>query len=624
MKTLRHLPAIRLSIRGKILAAFGAITLIVATMGGYAVHGIHEAGSLVVETFDRPLMTISHARSALANFAAMREVAVRYRSTTEAAGRETLDARLDRLAEDFAADLAIAEARGTSTDAPAAIARIRRTFAEWSEIRSHRDADGEWPAMDALAESIAGDLDLLVELTAGESFLHRQRALSTIEATRWLQVTGGAAALMLTALLTFVLARRIVRPIKAASDVARRIADGDLSFEVPQSSRDETGALLAAMARMQASLREMMAREVARRQSAQMRLVGAIEGSPEAVVLVDDDDRILIVNSQAKAFFAAVAHVLVPGALFAAFQRLVAEQGVLTHAEDGGTGEGRLADGRWLRVSRSPTRDGGTVVIWSDISELKEREAALRLAKDGAEAANRAKTNFLTNMSHELRTPLNAVIGFSEIMAGEMFGPIGTPQYQEFATHILSSGRHLLEVINDILDISKSEAGKLSVVPQPIGVSQMLGECRAIIADQCTKAGLKLDVVPPPEGMEVLADPVKLRQILLNLLSNAVKFTNPGGTVSLLAGQAQDGAVQFIVSDTGIGMRPEDIVVALTPFGQVDTRLARKYEGTGLGLPLTKVLVELHGGVMHIQSEPDVGTVVTVNLPQRKVLAEAA
>lgn len=622
MKAARTRTVGRFTIRGKILAAFGMITAIVAMMGGYAVHGVHEAGSLVVETFDRPLMTISHARSALANFAAMRELVVRQRLEVEPGTRGKLDQRLSDLAQDFTADLSIAEVRGASQQAPAVIERIRQTFRQWNEIVSHRDEGREWVAMDRIAEQIAGDLDLLVELTAGESFLHRQRALATIEATRWLQIAGGGGALLLTALLTFILARRIIHPIQTASNAARRIADGDLAFDVPQTSRDETGALLAAMAKMQASLREMMAREVARRQSAQMRLVGAIEGSPEAVILVDDDDRILIVNSQAKTFFAPVAHALVPGSLFGSFERMTEERGLLSYAEGGS--EGRLADGRWLRVSRTPTRDGGTVVIWSDISELKEREAALRLAKDGAEAANRAKTNFLTNMSHELRTPLNAVIGFSEIMAGEMFGPIGTPQYQEFSTHILSSGRHLLDVINDILDISKSEAGKLTVTPQPIQIAHTLNECRTIIADQCAKAGLKLEVVPPPEGMEVVADPVKLRQILLNLLSNAVKFTNPGGVVTLLAGQAQDGAVQFIVSDTGIGMRTEDIAVALTPFGQIDTRLARKYEGTGLGLSLTKVLVELHGGVMHIESELDVGTVVTVNLPAGDALAEAA
>ncbi len=622
MRTVRPKTVGRLSIRGKIVTAFGVISMIVAAMGGYAVHGVHEAGSLVVETFDRPLMTISHARSAMTNFAAMRELAVRRRLDSEPVGNGPLDDRLDALAADFEADLAIAEARGSSADAPEVINRIRRSFTHWRSTGTREDAEDGNAGTDRLAERISGDLDLLIELTAGESFLHRQRALATIEAARWLQVASGVGALLVTALLTVILARRIVRPIQTASDAARRIADGDLAFEVPQTSRDETGVLLAAMAKMQASLREMMAREVARRQSAQMRLVGAIEGSPEAVLLADDDDRILIVNSQAKQFFSPIAHLLIPGGRFEAFERAALEQGVITPAEAGS--EARLSDGRWLRVIRSPTRDGGTVVIWSDISELKEREEALRLAKDGAEAANRAKTNFLTNMSHELRTPLNAVIGFSEIMAGEMFGPVGTPQYREFSGHILSSGRHLLEIINDILDITKSEAGKLTVAPEPIRVAETLEACRTIIAGQCTKAGLRFELAMPPEEIEVFADPVKLRQILLNLLSNAVKFSDPGGVITLRAAAAPNGMVQFVVSDTGIGMRPEDIEVALTPFGQVDTRLARKYEGTGLGLSLTKVLVELHGGTLLIQSEPEVGTLVTVNLPARNPVAVAA
>jgi len=218
-------------------------------------------------------------------------------------------------------------------------------------------------------------------------------------------------------------------------------------------------------------------------------------------------------------------------------------------------------------------------------------------------------------MSHELRTPLNAVIGFSDIIVGEMFGPIGQPKYKEFAEDILHSGRHLLDVINDILDIARNEAGKLQVDSEPVDIATLFEECRKIVHLQCSQAGLVFDMKLPTEPVQILADAVKARQILLNLLSNAVKFTPAGGQVRLEGAAAGDNLFRITVADTGIGMAPQDIPIALSPFGQLNTGLARKYEGTGLGLPLTKALVELHGGRMSIASTPGQGTVIDVLLP---------
>jgi signal transduction histidine kinase len=277
-------------------------------------------------------------------------------------------------------------------------------------------------------------------------------------------------------------------------------------------------------------------------------------------------------------------------------------------------GEMRLADGRWLRVSRSDTEDGGIVIIFGDITQLKERETALQAAKEQAEAANLSKTQFLANMSHELRTPLNAVIGFSEVIAGEMFGPVGTPRYKEFAADILSSGRHLLEVINDILDIAKLQSGKADVLRRPVHVEGVIEESLRIIREQAAAAGVALRQqieagLPPVES-----DATRLRQILLNLLSNAVKFTPAGGDI-LLSAECYAGGVRIAVRDSGIGMEAKDIPRALEPFGQVDSSLSRKYGGTGLGLPLSKLFAEQHGGRLTIESAPGHGTTVTVELP---------
>ena len=289
-------------------------------------------------------------------------------------------------------------------------------------------------------------------------------------------------------------------------------------------------------------------------------------------------------------------------------------------------GEMRLADGRWLRLSRSASNDGGFVVIASDITELKERETALQQAKDEAEAASRAKTQFLANMSHELRTPLNAVIGFSEIIAGEMIGPIGVPKYKEYASDIVASGRHLLDVINDILDSVKLQSGKLTLRLEPVPIAEVVETAIRMMREQAESAGIKLNSSVERVIMHIDADLIRLRQVMLNLLSNAIKFTSRGGLVAVTAQRVAAG-IRVAVSDTGIGIAPDDIPKALEPFNQVDNSLSRKYGGTGLGLYLSKLYVEGHGGALTIESAPGVGTTVAFTVPASaapEVLAAAA
>lgn len=291
--------------------------------------------------------------------------------------------------------------------------------------------------------------------------------------------------------------------------------------------------------------------------------------------------------------------------------------------------ENRIAsvDGKisWFNWSNRAIFDnaGNIVEIQSvgrDVTERIQVENALIAARDEAELASRTKSEFLANMSHELRTPLNAIIGFSEMISGEMLGPLNNPKYQDYGKHILSSGNHLLGLISDVLDVTKIETGNADFIGEEVDLKEIIHTAHVMISDRASIGGVKIvPNIPPASRLPFHGDRRRLIQILVNVLSNSIKFTDRDGTVTVSVDGDMEGSYIVTVSDTGIGISAENIPKVFERFGRITDRQTSGIEGIGLGLPLTKALVELHGGSIEIESEPDIGTTVRLWFPVKQI-----
>ena len=387
-----------------------------------------------------------------------------------------------------------------------------------------------------------------------------------------------------------------------------------------------------------------------RAQAAEVRLQGAIESVPEAFALWDRQGRLVLCNENFRRFFQLAPRMLKPGASRQSVERLMRlafrQETPGLPGDDGH--EVELADGRWVQIAERRTGDGGFVVTCVDVTALKQQEETRRLNEEQlqravvglersreeaaelaqkyaaekvrAESANRAKSEFLANMSHELRTPLNAINGFSEMMVAEMFGPLGDKRYASYVQDILNSGQHLLALINDVLDMSKIEAGKMNLRFEPVRLDELAEDAVRLIKNRAETAGLGV-VIEVPLLPDVEGDYRALKQVLLNLLSNAVKFTPRGGRIILKAESRHDSMgdrVKISVRDTGIGIAPHDLARLARPFEQIESQQSKTQQGTGLGLALSKSLIEMHGGMLEIESQPGVGTTVSFLLPIRQ------
>jgi PAS domain S-box-containing protein len=278
----------------------------------------------------------------------------------------------------------------------------------------------------------------------------------------------------------------------------------------------------------------------------------------------------------------------------------------------------------WMEVAVrqvADPRQGNPVLVAvaRDVSRRKQAEAELVSARFHAEAANRAKSSFLAAMSHELRTPLNAIIGFSEMIEKEVLGPVGTPTYKEYAGDIRHGGQHLLTVVNNILDLSKIEAGRMELDEQPTDLNRLVLDMMRLMRPQAEAAGIEVEFRTGHRQLHAVVDETRFKQILLNLFSNAIKFTPSGGHVVIALELDEEGGLELQVSDTGTGIAAQDIPLVLEPFGQAGGDVMRMHNGTGLGLPLARLFVEMHGGSLHLDSTPGLGTRVRVRLPPARV-----
>jgi PAS domain S-box-containing protein len=380
---------------------------------------------------------------------------------------------------------------------------------------------------------------------------------------------------------------------------------------------------------------DLTARKLAERQAAraEARLAQAVDQITDAFALWDADDRLVLWNRTFAGLVPGVTDRLRHGDSYPDVVRRWCETVVRPHTSDLDSfvrkqtavhrqPEARyeigLIDGRWIAVRERRMTDGSVAGLYADVTERKRAEVELRRARDQAEMANRAKSDFLANMSHELRTPLNAILGFAQLMGAETFGPLGSPKYREYLQDIYDSGQHLLEVINDILDMAKVEAGRMELNEEAVDVAHTIDQAARIIRPRLVKGNLDLKITAAPALPRLWADERLVRQILLNLLSNAVKYTPKGGRIRVDA-RLQGGDMVIAVRDSGIGIAPEDIERAMRPFGQIDGPLTRAHSGTGLGLPLSQSLIALHGGRLDLTSEVGVGTTVSLHFPAERV-----
>ena len=369
------------------------------------------------------------------------------------------------------------------------------------------------------------------------------------------------------------------------------------------------------------------------------RLLEAVDQIEEGLLLIDANKRVIAFNKSYANHLPAVSKMLKPGVRYEDVIRAILSAKTIKEAlgrEEEWLAE-RLAaqnakrklppislvDGTWAQLTEYPLKNGETLLLRRDITQTKIHEEALRRAKERAELANRSKSEFLANMSHELRTPLNAVIGFSDVMAREMFGPLDNETYLDYAKSIRDSGSHLLELISDILDVSRIEAGVMELEESEVNLRDLVQRCLSLFEKKASEKNVWISAKMDEGDLGLLGDPRRLRQVLINILSNAVKFTPGGGEVTVRV-YVDRGRIALTIADTGIGIPQKDFERVFETFVQLQSFDTKENEGTGLGLPLTKSLVELHGGTIELSSTEGEGTTVTVLFPRERRILKLA
>ena len=462
---------------------------------------------------------------------------------------------------------------------------------------------------------------------------------SAAERNKTLIIQITLAGILISTFVAFVVGRSIVRPIESITDVMQRLSAGEINVDIGhRDRRDEVGRMVDAI--------DVFRKNIIDRRAMEQTLSEAIEAISEGFSLYDAEDKIAVCNTRYRDMFSygettmigtsfesvvsnAVERGLIPEAKSDP-QRWLAER-LARHRNPGNPHTQHRADGRWVRVSERKTANGGVVATYADISELKQRETELddlvhelQVARDAAETANRTKSSFLANMSHELRTPLNAIIGLTDMMISNA-PRFGTEKAAEPLRRVHRAGEHLLDLINEVLDLSKIEAGKLDLNVETVKIPRLIDEVVGTARGLAEQNKNRLIVECPPDIAPLLVDSLRLRQILLNLLSNACKFTKDGEVSLHVTPVSVEGRnwVDFAVADTGIGLTPEQMNKLFEEFVQADQTTARNYGGTGLGLAITRKLCRMMGGDVLVTSEIGKGSTFVARLPMAPAIPAA-
>jgi signal transduction histidine kinase/CheY-like chemotaxis protein len=622
----------RLSIRARLALLSGALLTVVVGTNFYLTQKLDANARAVARAADL-VGTVEVANGARIAFGEMRywmtDLAVSLLTLSEANAKaahtrvsqllDTLGKQKPELVEKVRAELAAFE-----NDASAAVDQytndqrvIGNTLLAQARVHS---------------QNVDRSLAALVDELSAEAKAARDRVIEDVEAAREASLFLVLLAVLAGALLTILIVRSIAVPLQRLMGAIREIGAGNLGAAVPEPGPDEIGAMARTVGLFRDSLQEQN-RLVAEREHERQTMAAAIATINEGFVLYDAEDRIVLCNDRYKEIYPELADITHPGTTFRRILDAVVERGLLESTTEDpqvwlaerlrqhSNHEGRVEyhyRGKWVMISERRTHDGGTVMVYTDITELKQRQAELEQARETAEAANRTKSQFLANMSHELRTPLNAIIGYSEILYEEATDN-GQEDFLPDLKKITDAGRHLLGVINDVLDLSKIEAGKMDVFVEAVDLVPLVDEVRTIIEPLAARNGNALVIECSADVGTMRTDRTKVKQSLLNLLSNASKFTKNGKlvlTVERLAGGAQ---VRFAVADTGIGMSEEQVGRLFEAFSQADASTTKRYGGTGLGLAITRHFCAMLGGDVGVTSKEGEGSTFTMTLPDQGV-----
>jgi signal transduction histidine kinase/DNA-binding response OmpR family regulator/HAMP domain-containing protein len=621
----------KLSIRNRLLFLSGALILMIAGLTYYLTTKLSDNSRAVMHNAELAAL-IDLAQDVRNTFGQYRywttDLAVSLLSQSEANAKTARDRLIRRLD-----DLAVSK--------PDEVAALKRQVADFEKaalqaVEQYTDDQrvlGNTFLAQARQHSVLIDdrLSAMVDDLNHQVVRARDQVVEDVARTTRIAYFIVAAAIILGIATTLVVLRSILVPLREVVSAMKSITAGDLNAAIPQASGDEIGVMARTLHLFRESIVERT--RLADEGDRQRRMVEtALRTISDGFVLYGPDDRIVMCNSKFRDLYPGIADLIIPGIKFGDILRAVVDRRLIDlagktpdewmaqrlrqHADPKGSSEYQY-NSTWVRISERRTPDGSTVSVYTDITELKQRQTELERAMQQADEANQAKSRFLANMSHELRTPLNAIIGYSEILQEDAADKGDDTQIDDLKK-IENSGRHLLGLINNILDLSKIEAGKMDVFIEPVDIQVLLEEVLSIVKPLAAKNENVIELTCPADVGSFRSDQTKVKQCLLNLLSNANKFTSEG-TLGVTVARDGGSQVTFRISDTGVGMTEKQLGQLFQAFSQADASTTKRFGGTGLGLAITKHFCAMLGGDVTVESTPGKGSTFTIRLPDHGV-----